>query len=460
MRCASLFLTSLLYAGQVNGLQYKVSYAEDPKEVSLLDTEVFSDIKSFFRHNNKKVLLLIEPCLSSHLLIIEAEKNGYIPIVITAKSDYRKIPEEALLKSPFVFVIDTNKDEEVLSFVKRLAQHANIDAVIPGAEYYVPLTAKVATLLGKKGLNSATGLKVRRKDLMRDALKNAGVLIPQYIKVSNVKELENAVHHIGFPCVIKPVDFAGSVGVKKVLDVIQARDAFNQIISQGPYDTAWGNRKIEQIVLVEEYIKGKEYSIEGYIRDGKVLIVSITEKFLSPEPDFVEVGHIIKSDTEKSLLKGINIYLDKVSKGLAIDTGPFHAELRISDKGPVLMEIAMRLAGDYIPKLIGYAYGINYYDNTFKLLTGEDLDLKKKNHMNVGITFFYRPEIKKITTNKFFEKIKSDQDVIDTKPYYQEGQIIPDMPMEKHKLGYAIIGMKNYSKLLDKMQKIEEMAHF
>ena len=317
-------------------------------------------IKLFGEKNTKRNIVFVEPCLSSHLLIVEALKAGYNPIVISANSDKRIVPEEVLKKVAFHFKIDTNNDEQVINFLSQLKQYIHIDAVVPGAEFYVPLTAKIAQELNLPGLEPEVALNARRKDLMREALSKSGVVIPQFKLVKSEQELIAAVKDIGLPCVIKATDLAGSVNVSKAETLSEAVNYFKQIIDNPTQSKEWGGRKLKRQALVEEYVIGKEYSIEGFIKNGHVNVVSITEKLLSCEKDFVEVGHIVGAPIDEQQNVAIRKYVQQVVSALKLNIGPFHAELRMTNKGPILMEIAMRLGGDYIPKLINYAYGVNF----------------------------------------------------------------------------------------------------
>lgn len=431
-------------------------YAEFLKEGTPFN---FQRIKEKF-NSEKKTLLFVEPCLSSHLLLLKANQKGYNTIVLTAKSDSRKIPDYVLNQSSAVFIVDTNQDERVLNLVDKIAQEFEVHAVLPGSEYYVPLTAKISQKLKVLGLTEDAALGARRKDIMLERLSSKGVQIPKFKIATNEEELEKSIDSIGLPCVLKPVDFAGSVNVKKVTSIEEAKELFKKISENEGVDPSWGKRPIQRSVIIEEYIKGPEFSIEGFVKDGKVFIVAITEKLLSSEVDFVEVGHIINSQPDKKLHEQLQAYLTEVSQALNLTFCPFHAEVRVSDKGLFLMEIAARLAGDYIPKLIEYAIGTDYYNNTIRLLLGLPLDIEGSKKEVAGITFFYKPEVKTLSSNSYLDAALKDPNVVEVKPYYKVGDQIPDFPLEKHKLAYAIVVNKDYDLVKSLIKKLELESKF
>jgi len=108
---------------------------------------------------DKKTLLFIEPCLSSHLLVLKAKEKRYDAFVIAAHLGQCTLPEEVINASSLFFQVDTNNDVAVLDVVKKIAQKFHIDAVILGTENYVPLATKVATYLNKPGLTPEEALK-------------------------------------------------------------------------------------------------------------------------------------------------------------------------------------------------------------------------------------------------------------------------------------------------------------
>jgi hypothetical protein len=111
--------------------------------------------------------------------------------------------------------------------------------------------------------------------------------------------------------------------------------------------------------LLEAYVDGPEFSVEGYVTGGQVHFVSVTEKLLSAEPYFVELGHIVQANLSESTIHAIKCYTTRVVNALGVNLGPVHCEIRLGQKGPVVMELAARLAGDRICDLIDLALGVS-----------------------------------------------------------------------------------------------------
>lgn len=401
----------------------------------------------------KKTLLFIEPCLSSYFLVIKAKEKGYTTLVLSSHSGQRLLPEEVLNASSSFFQLDTSNEEAVLYLVEKIAQKFYINGVIPGTEYYMPLTAKVAKYLNKPGLTPESALRIQRKDLIRDTLKAHGFLLPKYRRVETKEELKTALQQIKFPCMIKSIVCPGSIKVKKAHTFKEAFDAFKKIMDHKSIDSTQGNLSFQKGALVEEYIEGKEYSIEGFLKNHTVHIISMTEKFFSFESSgLMKKGQIVASEIDSELFTMIAPYLKKVTSVLDLNDGPFQAQVKLSEKGPFLIEIAMRFADSYIPKLIEYATSIDYYDNALKLFSGQPLSLHKTQRLNAGISFFYASSIAKICTKAYFDTLMKHPYTKETKVCNKPEERVLKGSQGNRKLGYAIFLHKDYRVLKRHME--------
>ncbi|PIT08187.1 hypothetical protein BGI40_06865 [Snodgrassella communis] len=86
-------------------------------------------------------------------------------------------------------------------------------------------------------------------------------------------------------------------------------------------------------MLIEEYLHGPEYSVEGYFTQEQFYLASITKKFLSEEPYFVEIGHLTPSyDLSQKQQETIENYINLILSALKVKIGVIHAEIRFNKK--------------------------------------------------------------------------------------------------------------------------------
>jgi biotin carboxylase len=202
---------------------------------------------------------------------------------------------------------------------------------------------------------------------MRDRLRSCGVACPRYLTLSGRAQLSEVATTVGFPCVIKPVNSSGSLHVTKVHDQAELEAAYDRMCEDEALDMG---QRISRIAIVESYVAGPEFSVEGYVHDGEVHFLSITEKMLCAEPHFAELGHIVNTYLRGDERARIYAYAETVVRAMCIELGPFHCELRVCDGQPIIMEIAARLPGDSIVELIQESTGVNLAETMIRCYLG------------------------------------------------------------------------------------------
>lgn len=404
-----------------------------------------------------KTILLIEPYGAATALLKRGLERGFNMIILTADADFRIVASAILQEAKLAIKVDTANESVVLELAKAINRVIPIDAVMPGFEYFVPVAAKAAHELKVLGVDLAHLMSLRRKDLMRDAVFKAKLNCPKYFVLNSLDQLDDAIAKIGFPAVCKPVDAAGSVNVRKVNSKEEAYAAAKRILKGN--DVLWGHA-LSQCALLEEYVEGKEYSLEGVIQNNKVLHMSMTEKFVSDETEFVEIGHIANTTVKPEMRFVAENYVSKVIAAVGANHCPFHAEIRITPQGePVLMEIAARLAGDKIGDLINLARSINYFDYIYAVYLGEPLPKAAFTNYHAGIRFFYRPSVDKFTEINGIDAVKK-LSAAEMRFYYQPNEIIPAFPKPLRRLGHVMLKNDNYNQLLQDLEFADKQLKF
>lgn len=205
----------------------------------------------------------------------------------------------------------------------------------------------------------------RSKDKLKKVLAKAGLPIIESYKVSSIEEAISIAQSIGYPVVIKPVNFGGSGGVKKITNEEELIIGFKETMEHLSMFAKKYDADYEHILLEPYFLRDREISVEILNTPSEKYLVGITNKFLSEEPYFSEVGHQVPSDLmfdndAKELLFSL---AKKACLELKINFGLAHVEIKINSNltKPVIIEVGARPAGDGILDLYEKATRYNFY---------------------------------------------------------------------------------------------------
>jgi cysteine synthase A len=229
--------------------------------------------------------------------------------------------------------------------------------VVPTSEGHVEPAARLNERLGLGGNGVRTATLCRDKYRMRQALKaHGGALVPEFRLVGSLDEFRQAAMEIGFPCISKPIRASASDGVRRMDDPAQIAGtwAFTAAV---PQIESVGGRS----VLVEAYAEGPEYSVEAVVMDGVAHVAGVTRKTTEPEPYFNEIQHVFPAPLADEDERRMRDTAAAVAEALGMRGGGMHLEVRLTPRGPVVMECAARIGGDSIPMLVKLASGADLY---------------------------------------------------------------------------------------------------
>ena len=123
-------------------------------------------------------------------------------------------------------------------------------------------------------------------------------------------------------------------------------------------------------------------------------IVCVTDKLTTHGPYFVELGHTVPSSLSIGDIESISIAALDACKALGLNYGACHTEVKLTPRGPVVIEVNPRLGGDCIVDLVDISLGINLYELIGRMSLGERLsysDLTPKRNRGASIRFYPSP---------------------------------------------------------------------
>jgi len=223
--------------------------------------------------------------------------------------------------------------------------------------------------LGLKGIDWQTARRATNKELMRRAFQAGGAPSPRSIGAASEEAALAAAEEIGRPLIVKPSRNSGSRGVTR----LTAEDGRDKLIEAFRY--ALGESR-DPTVVIEEFVEGPEFSVEMLVWDGRPHVLAVTDKETTGPPHFVEMGHSQPTRQPPDVRAAIVRAAILGARALGIDWAAVHAEVKLSPRGPVIIEIGARLGGDFITtELVPRSTGIDMVAGAINLALGREADL-------------------------------------------------------------------------------------
>jgi biotin carboxylase len=192
------------------------------------------------------------------------------------------------------------------------------------------------------------------KAAQRQRWAAAGLPQPSFRLVPAQACVRQAAEAVGFPCVVKAVSLSASQGVLRADDPAAAVEAARRI--RKVLDEA--ERPASEPLLIEEYLPGPELSIDGILTAGDLAVTAVFDKPGTPDgPTFEETLLVSPSRLPAGTLAAAVRTAADAARSLGLSTGPIHAELRVGDRGPAMLELASRSIGGLCSRALRFPGG-------------------------------------------------------------------------------------------------------
>lgn len=234
----------------------------------------------------------------------------------------------------------------------------NISYVFAGCETGVVVAEMLANMLGLPGNNPATTDRRRNKQMMQEAIYQAGLEPIHQITINSLSECRSAIDYIGsFPVIVKSLDDGASINTFCCYEFAHLEQRLNQMLQS---KTSMG--KMIDKVLIQEMLLGTEYIINSVSYQG---IHFITDMWRYRKV-YIRGGGVIAIRVQlvnKEDFPDIINYVKKVLDALDIKFGAAHTEVIQNGEKINLVETGARLMGGGIT-----------YDSWQRILTNNQVD--------------------------------------------------------------------------------------
>jgi biotin carboxylase len=227
--------------------------------------------------------------------------------------------------------------EEPSEGIEAIAARGPFDGIAAVGDQPAYVAALAAKRLGLRFSSPAAVLAAKNKFLARQKYRKAGLLTPGH------ELFQQPTGALRYPCVLKPVGLSGSRGVIRANDATEFAAAFARVktIAQEPS------------VLVEDFIPGHEYALEGIVTNGRLQVLALFDK---PDPldgPFFEETIYVTVPQQDAITETTA----RAVAALGLTHGPVHAEMRVNDAGVWMLEVAARPIGGLCSRVLRFSGG-------------------------------------------------------------------------------------------------------
>ena len=323
-----------------------------------------------------RLAYVYHPMSPAPLSIVDAAKGVCELVWVVDSSQPGSTSMQRLLRRTGPIVEASGRTvAEVAAELRELA----VDGAVSLLDDDLVWTARLAAELGLPFHSVDTAVKLTDKSAQRAALGAAGLTVPTVHVVplaADEAELVRIGSQFPFPAVLKPRQGASSRDTTPVASLAEL------LTSMAEYRTRTEPTPPE--FILESYIPdpstplgGEGFapfvSVESVVEDGRVAHATITSRTPFRWP-FRETGLATPTVIEPSLQQDIYRVATEAALALGVTIGCLHTEIKLTDGGPVVVEVNGRPGGG-VSEILERASGFSIQRTALRLAVGEPVGL-------------------------------------------------------------------------------------
>ncbi|MGW1074443.1 ATP-grasp domain-containing protein [Streptomyces sp. NPDC002537] len=331
---------------------------------------------------------------------------------------------------------------------ERVAAGETFDIVFGVREMAQEAVAEVADALGLPGNTPDAVHRVRTKDEARAALAAAGFPQPAFRVCADTAEAVAFLKNSTGPWVVKPRDAMGSEGVTRIDGVAELDAALEFLPGQGPF-------------IVEEFVEGTEYSVEGVFIGGIPHVLAVTSKELLPPPNFFEVEYVIPALLPDEHRRAIEEQATRALTELGLRFGQFHVELWLTERGVVLGESHVRNAGGWIHRMLAHVVpGLEWFGLVYDDVLGRPIDKASLKPVRGSAIRFLTPPPGRLVAIEGWEEVLRHPALLHAEMAVAPGDIIEPHRSVENRVALIAVGADTPAEAQELVRGLDASVRF
>ncbi|MDD7303685.1 MAG: ATP-grasp domain-containing protein [Prevotellaceae bacterium] len=372
----------------------------------------------------KRLLVLAAGILQVPVIKKAKEMGVY---VIAADGDANAV---GLQYADKAVVVNITSEEDML----RVAREEKIDGVIhPCSEVSMNVMGRLNEELGLSGITREQAIRATNKQQMREAFDKGNAPSPKSFCFEDAAEAWNCFcKELPDDGILKPSRNSGSRGIAKIKKGIPETE-FVDLFNRSKAESR------DKSVMLEQFVEGPEFSVEIIAWNGRVNVLTVTDKKTTEAPYFVELGHNQPSVYPAETVDAIKAAAVAGVMALGVMDCACHAEVKVQDGKAYLMEVGARLGGDFIStELTHLSTGVDMVAAAINCALGIEpcLEPTEEKH-GVCIRYFCPKPGRLVSVSN--TGILDDSRVYGWEIYHQIGDMIPEVTNSLCRSGHVIV---------------------
>ena len=330
-----------------------------------------------------RVLLLLPTTTYRTKAFVEAALKLGVDVVAASEQ-----PSTLLGTNPEgLLTLDFNEPTRAKLQAQEFAARFPVDAVIPVDEDTAVVAASIADALKLNHNPVDAAITAKNKHRMREVLSRCGVQVPRFWRFSLDEDSREVATRVTYPCVVKPMFLSTSRGVMRADNEEEFASAVHRLdcIVRKPKVARRGGALARE-ALIEEFIPGFEVAVEGLVTGGEFRMLAIFDK---PDPldgpFFEETIYVTPSrlalDVQRQIVETTAIAI----RAMGLTGGTVHAELRVNEHGPWVIEVAARSIGGLCSRALKFDNSMSLEELIIRHALGEDVAAVQRETQASGV---------------------------------------------------------------------------
>lgn len=293
-----------------------------------------------------------------HDALRELHAQGIKTTLLTLEK-HRHAPWPFECLEDFAIMPPNLTNEQILNTVTWMARGRKFDRLMALDEFDMEVTAQLREHMRIPGVGTTAIAYYRDKLAMRMRARDAGFLVPEFVRVLNYDELREYMGRVSPPWLLKPRSEASALGIRKIQESEQLWRALDEL----------GDR--QSYFLMEQFVPGDIFHVDSIIWDGKV-VFSAVHRYGKPPMQVMHEGGVFTTrtvDRGSDDWKQLTELNARLAPGLGMKRGVTHGEYikAHADGRFYFLEIAARVGGAFISDLVEQATGVNLWREWAKI---------------------------------------------------------------------------------------------